>query len=109
MQETIKEVSKSIKEILEDNIIIGQKIEIEDNIIIPVFKIKLNFTIINANIKTNDTSGNTAQISATPIAFINVKDGKVQVVSLEKETTSDKILTNIPSLLDNLTSILKFQ
>ena len=89
-------------ELADDNSIIGERIEVDGMVIIPVSKISAGFagggaSMVNATVKkSNHPSGSGAQVKVTPLSFLVVSDGEVKVIDIqanEKSKKSDIIKT----------------
>ena len=87
-------------EMADANSILGEKIEIDGMIIIPVSKVSAGFAGGGANIvnvsakKSNTPSGSGAKITVTPMSFLVIADGEVKAVNIsvpEKESKSNII------------------
>ncbi len=83
-------------EMADANSIIGEKIEIDGMVIIPVSKISAGFagggaSMVNATVKkSNNPSGSGAQVKVTPLSFLVVSNGSVTVVDIQANEKSTK-------------------
>ena len=87
-------------ELADANSVLGEKIEIDGMTIIPVSKISAGFagggaSVINATVKKSNTpAGSGAKVSVTPISFLVIANGEVNVVEVAssgKDTKSSII------------------
>lgn len=76
-----------------------QKEQLDDNFITPV--------------KYPFAGGTAAGVSITPIAFVftpnsqNIQEGQVQLVTIDKKTTPEKLIDTLPGVVDKITGMLK--
>lgn len=91
-------------ELADANSILGERIEVDGMVIIPVSKISAGFagggaSMVNATVKkSNNPSGSGAQVKVTPLSFLVIADGEVKVIDIqanEKSKKSDIITTII--------------
>lgn len=89
-------------ELADANSIIGERIEVDGMVIIPVSKISAGFagggaSMVNATIKKSNTpSGSGAQVKVTPLSFLVISDGEAKVIDIqanEKQKKTDIITT----------------
>lgn len=105
-----------IKEMVDANTVVGQPIDVADNItIIPISKISVGFAgggtdFVSKNAKNlpqkeNPFGGGAgAGMKVTPVAFMVIKDGNVRMlpVATPPNTTADRIVEMIPDTLDRI-------
>ena len=83
-------------EMAESNSIIGEKIEIDGMIIIPISKVSSGFAggganMINATAKkSNMPSGSGAKVTVTPLSVLVIADGEVKVVDINTPAKASK-------------------
>ena len=83
-------------ELADANSIIGERIEVDGMVIIPVSKISAGFAggganMVNATVKkSNNPSGSGAQVKVTPLSFLVVSDGEVKVVDIQANDKTKK-------------------
>ena len=101
-----------IKEMVDVNTVIGEPIRTEDGtMLIPVSKISYGFASGGSNIPSKTQTelfggGSGAGINITPIAFIVVAGGGVQVLPIvSKPETSDKMVNLVPEMFDKVASL----
>ena len=111
-----KTVSK-IREMLDANSVLGQPITTPDGVtIIPVSNISVgvggggsDFVSKNVNKHENPFGGGAGGgVKVTPVAFLVVKDGSVRVlpVAAPANTTADRIVEQVPDVLDKLAAFI---
>ena len=83
-------------ELADANSVLGEKIEIDGMTIIPVSKISAGFagggaSVINATVKKSNTpAGSGAKVSVTPISFLVIANGEVNVVEVASSGKDSK-------------------
>ena len=83
-------------ELADANSVLGEKIEIDGMTIIPVSKISAGFagggaSVINATVKKSNTpAGSGAKVSVTPISFLVIAHGEVNVVEVTSSGKDSK-------------------
>ena len=117
----------SIKEMIDVNTIIGEPIDVSENTtIIPVSKVGFGFAAggsefkgetINEYSKNNDEEqiqyrlpfggGAGAGVSISPVAFIVITQDNVKMMPVEHCSSIDKLLDNIPDLIDKINSYIE--
>lgn len=100
---------KSLYELSQSNLVIGQALKIEDGLtIIPVFKAKLNYFSLETSIKENGGNAGSGSMSYDPICFLQIKDGSASILPIAG-AHKENVLDHIPQIMDNidLTGFLK--
>lgn len=101
-----------IREMVDVNSVIGTPITTPDGVtIIPVSKVSVGFGGGGSDFtKGNDAFGGGAGggVKVTPICFLIVKDGAVRMmpVAAPANTTADRIVEQVPDLLDKVASFI---
>ena len=106
-----------IREMVDVNSVIGTPITTPDGVtIIPVSKISVgvggggsDYVSRNLNKQENPFGGGAGGgVKVTPIAFLIVKDGSVRMlpVAAPANTTADRIVEQVPDVLDKIASFL---
>ncbi len=106
-----------IREMVDVNSVIGDPITTPDGVtIIPVSKVSVgfggggsDFVSKNVNHQENPFGGGAGGgVKVTPIAFLIVKDGSVRMlpVAAPANTTADRIVEQVPDVLDKIVSFL---
>ena len=117
----------SIRDMIDVNTIIGQTIDINENIsIIPISKVSFGFaaggsefkgeSIEDYNRKQDEENisyrnpfggGSGAGVSIKPVAFIIIQEQKVKLLTIEHNCTIDKLLEYIPELSEKAEKIIE--
>ena len=105
-----------IREMVDVNSVIGEPITADGITIIPVSKVSVGFggggsdyVSRNANKQENPFGGGAGGgVKVTPIAFLIIKDGNVRMlpVSAPANTTADRIVEQVPDLLDKVANFI---
>lgn len=107
-----------IREMIGANAIIGDPIQTPDGVtILPVSKVSFGFAgggtdFVPKNLaagRDNPFGGGTgAGVTITPVGFLIIRDGTVRMlpISAPAESTADRIVEQIPDLLEKLTAFL---
>ena len=104
-----------IREMVDVNSVIGNPITTPDGVtIIPVSKVSVGFGGGGSDYTNNkDALGGGAGggVKVTPICFLIVKDGSVRMmpVAAPANTTADRIVEQVPDVLDKITSFIQTQ
>ena len=104
-----------IREMVDVNSVIGNPITTPDGVtIIPVSKVSVGFGGSGSDYTSNkDAFGGGAGggVKVTPICFLIVKDGSVRMmpVAAPANTTADRIVEQVPDVLDKITSFIQNQ
>ena len=106
-------VLNNLKGMVNADTIIGDPIHSEDGTtIIPVSKVSFAFASGGADTgKAAQTDrfggGAGGGVTVTPIAFLVLKEGRVQLLQLaDKGQTADRLLNMVPETMDRITSLL---
>ncbi|MDD6225176.1 MAG: GerW family sporulation protein [bacterium] len=106
---------QKIKEMVDVNTIVGDPITSPDGtIIIPVSKVSYGFASGGSDFPTKKENkecfggGSGAGVSISPVAFLVVYQGKVELVPLEKfDGAADRVVGMVPEIMDKITSLFK--
>lgn len=107
---------EKIRDMVDVNTIIGDPITTPDGTtIIPVSKVSYGFAaggsdFPSKNVPNKDFfgGGSGAGISITPIAFLSVCNGKVEMIMVQEISgTSDRVASMVPDLVDKITGLFK--
>ncbi len=83
-------------ELADANSIMGERIEVDGMVIIPVSKISAGFagggaSMVNATVKkSNHPSGSGAQVKVTPLSFLVIADGEAKVIDIQANEKAKK-------------------
>lgn len=114
----MKSTMEKIKEMIDVNTIIGNPIHTEDGtLILPISKVSFGFASGGSEIPTKFNressngypfgGGSGAGVSVKPVGFLVVKNSDVRFVSLDHETSYDRMIDAIPQLIETLKSTFK--
>ncbi|MBE6975904.1 MAG: sporulation protein YtfJ [Ruminococcaceae bacterium] len=105
-----------IREMVDVNSVIGEPITADGVTIIPISKVSVgfggggsDFVSRNVNKQENPFGGGVGGgVKVTPVAFLIVKDGSVRMlpVAAPANTTADRIVEQVPDLLDKVTAFI---
>ncbi len=99
-----------VKEMVDVNTVVGTPIVAEGITLIPVSKVTYGFAGGGTDLPTKTPSdkfggGSGAGINITPIAFLVVANGEVQVLPMvAKPDSGDSVISMIPDLVDKVTT-----
>ncbi|MBQ3068720.1 MAG: GerW family sporulation protein [Clostridia bacterium] len=103
-----------IKEMVDVNMVVGNPINLPDNVtIIPVSRVSYGFASGGSDLPNKSDrdifgGGSGAGINVTPVAFLVVKDGAVNMLPVvSKATTIDNAISMIPGMVDKVTALFK--
>ena len=105
-----------IREMVDVNSVIGEPITAGGVTIIPISKVSVGFggggsdyVSRNMNKQENPIGGGAGGgIKVTPVAFLIIKDGSVRMlpVAAPANTTADRIVEQVPDLLDKVAAFV---
>jgi len=113
---------ESIKEMVDVNTIVGDAVETQDgSVIIPVSRVCFGFAAGGSEFdvkvsKDNDKNektklpfggGSGAGVSVQPMAFMVVGQGQIRLLSINQNTTVERIIDIAPQIIDQITNMLK--
>ncbi len=106
---------QKIKEMVDVNTIVGDPITSPDGtIIIPVSKVSYGFASGGSDFPTKKENkecfggGSGAGVSISPVAFLVVSKGNVELVPLEKfEGAADRVVGMVPDIVEKITGLFK--
>ena len=121
IEELMKTAMESIKEMVDVNTIVGDPVQtVDGTVIIPVSKVGFGFAAgggeytkekrDNSNINSAYpfAGGSGAGVSIHPVAFMIVgRNNCIKMVPAYPQTSLDRLVENIPSLLEQLKKIFK--
>ena len=103
-----------IRELVDANTVIGTPISIGDGItLIPVSKVSYGFASGGSDLpsKTNADlfgGGAGAGINITPVAFLTVKDGEINLLPVvAKPDTMDRLVSLVPDAVNKVSDLFK--
>lgn len=107
---------EKIRQMVDVNTIVGTPITTPDGTtIVPVSKVSYGFASGGSDIPSKNAinkqvfgGGSGAGVSITPIAFIAVHEGQVQLLSIDgNPAAADKVISAVPQLIDKITELFK--
>lgn len=107
---------EKIRQMVDVNTIVGTPITTPDGTtIVPVSKVSYGFASGGSDIPSKNAvnkqvfgGGTGAGVSITPIAFIAVHEGQVQLLSIDgNPAAADKVIAAVPQLIDKITELFK--
>lgn len=115
IQSIMETTLETIKNSIDSNTIVGNPIEAEESVIVPISKVTVGFGIgggeynkNNKNYDTNFAGGSGGAITISPVAFVVVENGETRLLSLEDNINLvDNILTVTPRIIEKVQRIIK--
>lgn len=105
---------EKIREMVDANTVVGTPITAPDGtILIPVSKIAYGFASGGSDLPNKNNAdlfggGSGAGINITPIAFLVIKNGEVQLMQLvSKPDSTDRLVNLVPDLVDKVSDLFK--
>ncbi len=100
----VKAIMEQIKETVRSETVVGEPVQAEEAVIIPVSRVSFGFGVGGANSEESDKMGATGTgcgATIEPVAFVVVSKGKAQLLPLKsREATLSRIIDLVPSLLE---------
>lgn len=118
IQSIMETTLETIKNSIDSNTIVGNPIEAETSVIVPISRVTVGFGIgggeynknceRHTNYDTNFAGGSGGAITISPVAFVVVENGETRLISLEDNVNLvDNILAVTPRIIDKVQRILK--
>ncbi len=116
IQSLIKTSMESIKEMIDVNTIVGDAVETQDgSVIIPVSRVSFGFAAGGSEfdvktLKENELpfgGGSGAGVSIQPVAFMVVGQGQIRLLSINQNTTIERVIDIAPQIIDKINHMLK--
>ncbi len=103
-----------IHELVDANTVVGSPVTLPDgSTLIPVSKVSYGFASGGSDLPSKTTSGlfgggAGAGIHITPVAFLTIKEGHVNVLPIvSSPDTLDRLVSLVPELMEKLNKLLK--
>lgn len=103
-----------IRELVDANTVIGTPVAVGDGVtIIPVSKVSYGFASGGSDLPSKSSSdlfggGAGAGINITPVAFLTVKDGEINLLPVvSKPDTVDRLVSLVPDAVNKVSDLLK--
>lgn len=123
IQSLMETTLETIKGSIDANTIIGDPIQTESTVVVPISKVTIGFGIgggeyskghdndDNSHNDKNDSNfagGSAGAISVSPVAFVVVENGETRLMSLDSNINLvDNILTVTPRVIEKIQSLSK--
>ena len=105
---------EKIREMVDANTVIGTPIAVADGVtIIPVSKISYGFASGGSDMPSKNSSdlfggGAGAGINITPVAFLTIKDGDINLLPVvSKPDTFDRLVSLVPDAVNKISDLTK--
>ncbi|WP_297135762.1 GerW family sporulation protein [Terrisporobacter sp.] len=125
IQSIMETTLEMIKNSIDSNTIVGNPIEAEKSVIVPISKVTVGFGIgggeysknhrdrnneVEKYDNNNFAGGSGGAITISPVAFVVVENGETRLISLEDNVNLvDNILTVTPRIIDKVQRIFKHE
>lgn len=108
----LQNTMESLRSLIDVNTIVGDAFKTSDgSTVIPVSKVSMGFASAGTDIPNSQSEesynekfpfggGSGAGLSVKPVAFLVIKGDKCRMVSLNSETTADRLIDSIPEFLE---------
>ena len=103
-----------IRELVDANTVVGTPIAVADGVtIIPVSKVSYGFASGGSDLPSKSSSdlfggGAGAGINITPVAFLTVKDGEINLLPVvSKPDTVDRLVSLVPDAVNKVSDLFK--
>ena len=100
---------EKMRELVDANTVVGTPIPVGDGLtIIPVSKVSYGFASGGSDLPTKSAAdlfggGAGAGINITPVAFLTVKDGEINLIPVvAKPDTGDRLLSMVPDVINKV-------
>ena len=114
ISEIMQTAIEEIKAMVDADTIIGDPIRISDMTVIPVSKITFGIASGGVDFDTKASTnkifggGGGAGVSVTPVCFIAVMNGDVQILNINAaESLADKAVSLVPELFEKIKALFK--
>ncbi len=123
IQSLMETTLETIKGSIDANTIIGDPIQTESTVVVPISKVTIGFgigggeyskghdnddNIHNDKKDSNFAGGSAGAISVSPVAFVVVENGETRLMSLDSNINLvDNILTVTPRVIEKIQSLSK--
>lgn len=105
---------QNLRSLVDANTVIGESITTPDGtVIIPVSKVSFGFASGGSDIPSSKVGepfggGAGGGVSVQPMAFLVVKDGKVDLLQInDSKNTADRIVGLMPEMFDKISALFK--
>lgn len=105
---------QNLRSLVDADTVIGEAITTPDGtVIIPVSKVSFGFASGGSDIPSSKQpelfgGGAGGGVSVQPLAFLVIKDGKVDLLQMnDNKTTADRVVTMVPEMVDKLGALFQ--
>lgn len=109
---------EKLKDMVETNTVLGEKIETPTGFVVPLTKISVGFVAGGGEysagqkqVKTTSSypyaGGTGSGVCVQPIGFLCVEDGKTSLIKLDSKTPFEKIVDNLPRVAEAVAGAIK--
>ena len=105
---------EKIRELVDANTVVGTPIAVGDGVtIIPVSKVSYGFASGGSDLPSKSSAdlfggGAGAGINITPVAFLTVKDGEINLLPVvSKPDTVDRLVSLVPDAVNKISELAK--
>lgn len=125
IQSIMETTLETIKNSIDSNTIVGNPIEAEKSVIVPISKVTVGFGIGGGEYSKNHRNrnqdfekcdnnnfagGSGGAVTISPVAFVVVENGETRLISLEDNVNLvDNILTVTPRIIDKVQKLFKHE
>ncbi|MCL2079256.1 MAG: GerW family sporulation protein [Oscillospiraceae bacterium] len=114
ISELLETTMQKIREMIGANSIVGEPITTPDKMmLIPVSKVAFGFAgggtdFSKKEQKSGYGGGTGAGVNITPVAFLVIKDGKIEIIYVNPPPTStvDRIIDAVPDMIDKVSEFI---
>ncbi|WP_142415470.1 GerW family sporulation protein [Hathewaya massiliensis] len=115
----LQNTMESLRTLVDVNTIVGDAFKTADgSTVIPVSKVSMGFASAGTDIPNSQGEenkgedfpfggGSGAGLSVKPVAFLVIKGDKCRMVSLNSETTADRLIDSVPQFLEIIKDMCK--
>ncbi|AND84559.1 sporulation protein YtfJ [Clostridium tyrobutyricum] len=111
IENLLKSTMENLKDMIDVNTIVGNAVESKDgSLIVPISKVSFGFASGGSEFDTSkkDESkpdypfggGSGAGVTVKPVAFLVTKGDSIRLLSLDQNSTYDKIVDSVPQIMD---------
>ncbi|MFL0196523.1 GerW family sporulation protein [Clostridium sp. WILCCON 0269] len=120
IENLLKSTMENLKDMIDVNTIVGDAVESKDgSFIIPISRVSLGFVSGGSefNSKNEEASnsdypfggGSGAGVTVKPVAFLVTKGDSIRLLSLNQNSTYDRIVDSIPQVMDLVKGMVNFR
>lgn len=113
LSEVLEVSLQNLRTLVDANTIIGEPVVVKDITIIPISRVSFGFGTGGAELPVSKPAtpfggGSGGGVTISPMAFLVVQDGKVQLMQLQTaDNTADRIVNMMPGVVDKVGGIVE--